>query len=97
MVQDVQKVVLLPCIVNHLSMDIALGHNEPSSDIVIDQVGCGLVGILDHHQNAELHLQLGFEGFVEAHIYGLDKPGASRGDEVNLDTKCLDGVNNATF
>jgi hypothetical protein len=50
-------------------------------------------GILQHHSVKEFFAHLAFEGLVVANIDWLDKPcHAAGGDELDLHTKGLDGI-----
>ncbi len=54
----------------------------------------GFVGVLCHEPLAELRAHLCLERLIIPNVDWLTKPGAATRYEFDLDTKCLDGVNN---
>ena len=54
----------------------------------------GFVGVLCHEPLVELRAHLCLERLIIPNVDRLTKPGAAARYEFDLDTKCLDGVNN---
>ena len=90
----VQVASLLPSIVNHCHIDILLRINDPLAELVAHGYANYLVRVLCHSPIVELLTHFYLECFVISDFNRLNKPCAPCGDELNLNVKCLNGLNN---
>ena len=83
---------LPPGILQGIVDDVRLGSNDPICDIAASGGGDLLVGVLIEEPSVILGPQLGLECLVVPNVDRLEETGASGWNELHLDAKILDPV-----
>ncbi len=76
--------------------DVPLRHQYPFHDVNMPGSRHCLVSVLCEHPIAVVFMDLRLEWLVIAAVDRLNLASASRGDEINLDAKGLNGVNDGS-